>query len=422
MVRCMTRKPGPGRGADGLKLARLGPEEFPKLARLAGIVYYGAPPSDAEVGRAGALLDLDRSLGVRDAGELVATAATCHVELTVPGGRQLPGAGLTEVAVLPTHRRRGLMRRMVAAHLHDARARGELVSVLMATEGGIYGHLGYGIGTLRADWELARAGAALRDGPAPGQTRMVAAGEAMRVLPRLFDAHRRTQPGQLDRPDAWWQVYVEDPSVVYKGAGPLQHAVFEGATGVEGYTAWRLQPVWQASVADHVVTVVDLVTLTDAATDGLLRLLTGVDLAGRLVLLGRPVDDPLRWRLADPRRLRPRDLRDFLWLRLVDLAGALAARAYPLQDTLVLELVDPLGMAARRWQLDASPDGAACAPTSASADLTLSLGDLGTAFLGGVGVSNLWRAGRIDEHTPGAVARTERLFRTPADPWCSTQL
>jgi predicted acetyltransferase len=386
------------------------------------MVYYGAPPSDAEVDRAGRLLDLDRSLGVRDRGELVATAATCHVELTVPGGRQLPAAGLTEVAVLPTHRRRGLMRRMVAAHIDDARARGELASVLMATEGGIYGHLGYGVGTLRADWELARANTALRVAASQGQARLLSAAEAIEVLPRVFDAHRRVQPGQLDRPAAWWQVYFEDPSVVYKGAGPLQHAVFEGTTGVEGYAAWRLQPVWRASLADHVVTVVDLVTLTDAAADGLLRLLTAVDLAGRLVLLGRPLDDPLRWRLQDLRQLRPRDLRDFLWLRLIDVAGALAARAYPTHDTLVLESVDPLGLAAGRWRLDASPDGAACAPTSASADLTLSLGDLGAAYLGGTGVVNLWRAGRVDEHTPDAVAHAERLFRTPSDPWCSTQL
>src|SRR6266545_5207483 len=192
MVPCMDGKDG--HAADGLDLARLGAEEFPDLARLAGTVYYGAPPSDAEVTRAGRLLDLDRSLGVRERGELVATAATCHVELTVPGGRQLPAAGLTEVAVLPTHRHRGLMRRMVAAHLDDARARGEVASVLMATEGAIYGRLGYGVGTLRADWELARVGAALHGGPAPGHTRLVASEEAARVLPRVFDAHRRAQP------------------------------------------------------------------------------------------------------------------------------------------------------------------------------------------------------------------------------------
>ncbi len=409
---------------DGLELAPIAPSDFGALARLAGIVYYGAPPSEEEIAWTARLVDVQRSVVVRDKEQLVATAATAHHELTVPGGHQVPTAGLTEVAVLPTHRRQGLGRWIVSQHLDDARNRGEVVSVLMATEGAIYGRLGYGVGTVRADWHLARVGARLRTAPPEtGRPRIVPAEEAAKLLPSVFEAHRRAQHGQLHRSRTWWEAYFADPAVVYKGGqGELQHVVYETEAGAEGYAAYRFQAAWDVSIADHVVTVVELMALSAAAADGLLRFVTAIDLSTRIVLLGRTVDDPTRWRLADPRRLRPRDVRDFLWVRMVDIAAALTGRRYGVDGVLVLEVVDdaefPYG---GRFRLDGGPDGATCSPIRAAADLTLSIGDLASCYLGGVGFTNLARAGRVDEHERGAVTRAELMFRTPVDPWCSTQ-
>ncbi len=53
------------------------------------------------------LLTPDRSLGVWDDGRVVATAGSYAFDLTVPGGAQLPMAGVAMVTVSPTHRRRG---------------------------------------------------------------------------------------------------------------------------------------------------------------------------------------------------------------------------------------------------------------------------------------------------------------------------
>jgi predicted acetyltransferase len=409
---------------DGFELGPIAPEEFDALARLAGTVYYGAPPSGEEIAWMARLVDLQRSVAVHDKDQLVATAATAHFELTVPGGDQVPAAGLTEVAVLPTHRRRGLGRWIVTHHLADARNRGELVSVLMATEGAIYGRLGYGVGTMRADWHLPRAGAALRRAtPQAGHPRIVPPEEAAKLLPVMFEAHRRVQHGQLDRSRTWWEAYFAQPAVVYKGGpGQLQHVVYETDAGAEGYAAYRFQAEWDVSVANHVVTIVELVTLSDAAADGLLRFLAAIDLSTRMVLLGRTVDDPVRWQLTDPRRLRPRDIRDFLWVRLLDVPAALGVRRYGTDGVLVLEVVDDADFPhGGRFRLEGSPAGAACVPTQAAADLTIEIGDLASCYLGAVGFANLTRAGRVDEHTSGALARAELMFRTPVDPWCSTQ-
>ena len=55
-------------------------------------------------------LELDRTIAAFDGAQLVATAATYSLEMTVPGGAQIPIGGLSWVGVLPTHRRRGLLR------------------------------------------------------------------------------------------------------------------------------------------------------------------------------------------------------------------------------------------------------------------------------------------------------------------------
>lgn len=51
----------------------------------------------------------------------------------MPGGR-LPGAGVSVVAVLSTHRRRGILTSLMRAQLDDVRSRGEPLACLRASE------------------------------------------------------------------------------------------------------------------------------------------------------------------------------------------------------------------------------------------------------------------------------------------------
>jgi predicted acetyltransferase len=98
----------------------------------------------------------------------------------------------------------------------------------------------------------------------------------------------------------------------------------------------------------------------------------------------------------------------------------LSTRSYLVPGRIVLEVVDSIGLAGGRFALDGGPDGASCARTTASPDLTLDAGTLGSAFLGGYGMRTLAAAGLIDEHTTSAVAKTDAMFRSPVTPWCST--
>ena len=58
-----------------------------------------------------------------------------------------PRRGLTNVTVSATHRRRGLLNRMMAPDLDVAKEQGEAASILIAAEYPIYGRFGYGPAT-----------------------------------------------------------------------------------------------------------------------------------------------------------------------------------------------------------------------------------------------------------------------------------
>jgi predicted acetyltransferase len=137
--------------------------------------------------------------------------------------------------------------------------------------------------------------------------------------------------------------------------------------------------------------------------------------------LNAPVDETLRWQLAEPRRLRVTRHGDFLWVRLLDIPRALAARDYGTAVDVVLAVDDPffpeLG---GRFRLHGGPGGAECLPTDAAPDLTMTVADLGAAYLGGVRFSTLARARRAVEETPGALLRADAAFATDPLPYCST--
>ncbi|MFD5321570.1 sterol carrier protein domain-containing protein [Streptomyces sp. NPDC127098] len=71
----------------------------------------------------------------------------------------------------------------------------------------------------------------------------------------------------------------------------------------------------------------------------------------------------------------------------------------------------------RRYRLLADGGGAACAPTTAPADLRLTVAELGAAFLGGTTLATLAAAGRVEETRPGALARASAAFRGEREPW-----
>ncbi|MGC5411096.1 sterol carrier protein domain-containing protein, partial [Streptomyces sp. DT225] len=162
----------------------------------------------------------------------------------------------------------------------------------------------------------------------------------------------------------------------------------------------------------------DMIAVTPAAERALWHFLCSVDWISTIRTGLRPADDLLPLLLPDPRAARVVTQADFLWVRVLDVVRALEARTYAVPGSLVLEIRDAAGHAAGRFHLDATPDGATCAPTTRSADLAMDVRELGTLWLGDESVLRLAALGRVEELTPGAAARADGVFRAARRAWC----
>ncbi|GAA3146618.1 putative acetyltransferase [Kribbella aluminosa] len=341
-------------------------------------------------------------------GKIAGGSAIVSVQLTVPGGRQVALGGVTSTAVLPTYRRRGLLRQIMSAMLDDCRERGEFLAGLSASEGTIYGRYGFSPATFQHRWEVRRTDAAFRDDFAdPGSLDLVDAAAAAEVWPVLHEQVRAVRVGEISPLPGKWDGLGGLPA---DGSGLAHHLLHRDATGaVDGAAIFRLP--WSPDPAQAGVLQVEaLEALTVDAYRALWGLLLDFDLTKRVVAARRPVDEPLRWMLTNPRALKLTRTRDNLWLRILDVPAALEARTYAATDALVLEVESA------RWLLDAGPDGASCTPTDRAADLTLGANELGSLYLGGVRASEFACSRRVVEHTLGAVSRLDALLRPDRAP------
>jgi len=387
---------------------------------------FGTPVDTAEIEARRPIFEFDRSLAAFADGEMVGSAGAYTFELTLPGGATLPVPGVTWVAVLPTYRRRGILTALMRRQLDDFRERGEAVAVLNASESLIYGRFGYGMATSQASYEIDRRHAAFRVPFTPaeqeGRVRLITHERAVETYTAFYDRWRRTQPGAVGRSRAYWEFFLRNPLAPVDGAGGRLHLAYESAAGaVEGIAHYRVKNTWENGAPSAVVTTRDLFTTTRDAYTGLWCYLLSLDLVQTVQATARPLDEPLRWMLADSRRLCTTRMVDELWARILDVPAALTARRYLTTGRLVFEISDGFRAAtAGRYALDASAAGAECARTDASADLALDVADLGAAYLGGVRFTTLARAGRVRELRPGALRRADALFASDPEPWCGT--
>ena len=374
--------------------------------------YFGAPFGPEEERAARMLLPEGRTLVALDDGAIVGGAGAFELELTIPGGR-VRAAGPTVVGVLPTHRRRGVLRELMRVQLDDVHARGEPLAVLWASEGGIYGRFGYGLASICADAELRRPHTRFdRAVDWPGGTRLVAVDEALALFPQVYERVAAETPGMFVRSPEWWeQRTLADSEWRREGGGELAFAVLELDGKPEAYAVYRLNFSYTEGVPTGKTVVIEAMGATPAATAAVWRYLLDIDWMETVEAELLPIDHPLHLLLLEQNRMRFR-VGDGLWARLVDVGAALAARSYSGDGELVLEVSDAFcPWNEGRYALDGST-------TKAAADLRLSVDALGSAYLGGFTFSDLARAGRVEEGNEGAVARADALFRTDRKPWC----
>ncbi|MFJ4938141.1 GNAT family N-acetyltransferase [Streptomyces pseudovenezuelae] len=363
-----------------------------------------------------------RFIGAFEGERCVATFRSFAQEVTAVGGQLVAADAISGVTVTATHRRRGLLTRMMNEDLAAAKERGDVLATLIAAEYRIYGRYGFGPATSGTEWtiDVPRAGLDPR-GPdlRGGRIDLVDPDEVRKLGPELHDRMRRATPGAISRDEWWWQLNTGAVRTEPGWTEPF-FAVYRAADGtVEGLMAYEVDEKWADTMQpSNTASVRGMIASTPAAERVLWHYLCSIDWVMRVKSGWRAPDDLLPHLLPNPPAARITMQADWLWVRILDVVRALEARTYEREGTLVLEVVDGSGTTGGRYLLDATPDGASCTATSRSADLTLDVRDLATLWLGDESAVRLAALGRVREERAGAGRGADALLRTSRRPWC----
>jgi len=414
--------------ADPYPIRPITAEEYAAFRRVHDHAFNTGPVSPVRWARALRQFEPDRSLAAFDAalpadGALVGTTGSYGLRMTVPGAA-LPVAGVSAVSVLPSHRRRGVLRSLMRRQLPELAARGaEPVAVLWASETPIYARYGYGRASSNAYFRFERGdGAMAATAPAdPALTLRLAEPQAAAAeLAKVYDTVLATQPGFFARTEDWWARVLQDDPDERHGFSPLRCLLAADGSGVRGYALYATVPRWDEATGlpDGSLAVREVMAADPAAGAALWHSLLTWDLVTSVTADLRSADDPVLYQLLDQRRARVR-VSDGVWVRIVDLPGALSRRAYSGPVDVVLEVTDELLAGnAGRWRLRAEGADVSCARTDRPADLALDVRELGAAYLGGTRLGTLAAAGLVTELRPGTVNQLSAAMTWDPAPWC----
>lgn len=394
----------------------IAPEEFESFARAFG-TSFGFEMNLENMEPQRQIFEFDRTLAVLEGEEMVGTAGVFSFDTTVPGA-SMPTAGVTWVSVKPTHRRRGVLTDLMRRQLDDVHERGEALATLWASESVIYERFGYGMAAEGVELRIDRTRTALaHEPPTCGRARLISRDAALEGWPAVYEQVLRTRPGMNSRHDAWWKNKALPERDISPGGGARFFVEYEEDGRPLGYVRYRVRGGDQDGSPAGTLRIQELIAASDGAYKALWQYLFGVDLIATIETHHRPVDEPLLWMLADPRRLIRRPY-DALWARIVDVAPALEGRRYSAEGRIGFDVRDRFcSWNEGRYELVAGPNGATCRRSDAEPDIALDVADLGAVYLGGARLQTLRRAGRVEGEWD-ALKRADAMFAWDPLPWC----
>ena len=344
----------------------------------------------------------------------VATYAS--LDKTLNAGRELlPLRMITDVTTSASHRRQGLLRRLIEDDLADAVAQGVPIAALTASEATIYGRWGFGPATFRQKVEVdASPGFELRSFTDPGRVELIEPKDAWPHVKAVFDTFHARQRGSVEWPSPYEDIHSGTFDFNSGGADrKLRAAVHLDADGgVDGFVVFK-------HGEDYSIKVAEMVALTTDAQLGLWSFLARMDRIKTITHGIAHPEDPLAWALTDLNRVKTTEVQEFLWLRILDVPRALTARPWAEDETVVLEVDDPQGHAAGRFEVTTCRGVATVSPTEQEPDVRVTAETLGSLYLSGVPVQQLRRAGRVDG-SDEAVRRFASMADLSDPPYCLT--
>lgn len=408
------------------------PEAVREVLDLKALVFHAPRVSEDRLEPDQAMLAQNgfRTTVVRDSSvsEPPAVASFLSVDsaLSVPGGADVPTAAITDVVVMPTYKRRGILRRWMTAELTRARESGQTCAALHSAEPGIYGRFGFGLSAARSTWTVHPTRTQLH-GEAVGSMRMVTADEAARLFRQVELGSRVSHAGTLAVSPLFWPRHTGVATGEERSRWFAAHTDAEGT--VDGVVSYSFPGGWSMGRHENRMVVEELRATTPEAERELWRHCAGTDFVTEITYsLGTP-DLPLPWYFTNPRAAESGPIWDGLWTRILDVPAALTARRYPVPGEVTLTVTDPLELTEGTFRLTCSEDGeATCTPITEPDDyaesegphLTLGVDALASLWMGGgAGVpklADLLLRGDASLTDPADLESVSALFGWPVAP------
>lgn len=390
------------------------------FAQAAERGFLGGAPSDAEIERMRETWAERRNVGVYEADAVasalpVGTVNSWVASMSLPGAdarSAIPMWAISMVTVAATHRRRGIARGLLEGELRAAASAGVPVAGLTVTEATIYGRYGFGPAVPVSRIAVDARTSGWRAPQAPGRLEYVGLDELARELGELHERARFARAGQIA---GWRGRWLGQAGL---GAGSKKDASARGVhyrdvdgvvRGAIAYTLKELPGSFRNSM-----TIRQLVAETDDALSALWGFAVNHDLVDRIEADLRPVDDPVVRLVANPHAVDVA-VRDHGWLRILDAPAALRARRYAASLDTVIRVEDGYGFADGTWRLSIDTAGAAeVEATDAAPDVVLDVATLSSAYAGGVPLTQLAAAGRVQGDAAAVTALGRALYADPA--------
>jgi predicted acetyltransferase len=384
--------------------------DWPAICGVDGRAFGVSYTAD-DMARARTIHDISRFQLAIDGKNVVAIVGAYTLQVTVPGGGQVPMGGLTWVSTSTTHRRQGLLSRLMERYFADVDDRGEPVAMLGASEGGIYERFGFGICTQIRSTSIDRRFVQMREEfqPRRGAVRFVDGDEALHHMMSIWPRFCRLRAAEVDRSEAWHRFLMQMRAEPMGGYGPSLYLAHR-----DGYVTYRVEQQWNEGRPAHNVRIGELVAVTSDAHAALWHTLLGIDLVGPILSRQSPIDDPLPFLLNDQRAFQTTGLSDGHWANVRDIGACFSARTYATNDGLVVD-VD-----GSRWAINGGPDGATCKRVRTRPDLTMDRPSIGALLFGGVRPSLLAAGRRLEARNADVLRRADAFFVSAPAPHCQT--
>ena len=385
------------------------------------IVYtvFGMKPVKEYLKRRKHTMESDRCLAAYVDGKIVGANGVLSFTLSIPKGTVKAG-GIIDVVVYPTHRRQGIMSKLMKRQLNEILNKNEPIAFLYSADSGTYGRFGFGLATFQESWEIQRTDTKFRktltDYNNAKNIEMVSAKEISNIMPKIYNETWYYRPGMIKRGKPRWdrlKLEMERQDI----PGISSYALFKKNGNPEGYVNYRLDLNTTATNGNLMIN--EIISTTNEAHLNLLNFCLNIDGVKKITSKSRPLDDPITWILEEPRKLY-RNVEDQLHLRILDVPNALISRKYNTDGQITMLIKDNIFESNNtKFILKTFGDIVTCEKTDLPHDITIDIRELGSLYLGGTNWLNLWKSKLIETNSFEKLQLADQMFYSTQSPWCA---